>query len=293
MQTMFEEEGRSHGLWTALVLAGERPGIDPLATHFGQRYKALIPVRGAPMISHVVASLLLTPQIRNIVILAQDPEAFRSTERHWLASIDRVTVFASQAGIAQSISAFLREAPQCWPCLITTADHPLLMPEMVRDFLAGVGHADLAVAAVEKKRVDQAYPTTQRTWLHFSDGSYSGANLFALRTERVRPALDLWHRAERDRKQAWRLFRHFGLLLALRAIFRQIDFGTAITQAGRRLGLHARLVALSDPDAAVDVDKLNDLILVEHILAARQAAPPDESELPERAIGACAASSAP
>jgi hypothetical protein len=82
-------------------------------------------------------------------------------------------------------------------------------------------------------------------------------------------ALDLWAEAEQDRKKAWKLFLHFGLWLAVRALTRTIGLETALAKAGRRLGIEARLVAMSDPVAAIDVDKLSDHALAEDILARR------------------------
>ena len=84
-------------------------------------------------------------------------------------------------------------------------------------------------------------------------------------------ALDLWADAEQDRKKAWRLFLHFGLRLASRALTRTIGLRRALDLAGKRLGLEARLVEMSDPVAAIDVDKLSDHMLAEKILAEREA----------------------
>jgi hypothetical protein len=114
-----------------------------------------------------------------------------------------------------------------------------------------------------------AYPGNKRTWLRFSDGAWSGANLFALRSERAKGALELWAEAEQDRKKAWKLFLHFGPLLALRAISRTIGLATALSQAGKRLGLSANLVPMPMAEAAIDVDKVSDHVLAERILQAR------------------------
>ena len=47
----------TRGRWTAIVLAGQRPGPDALAVHFGEEYKALVSVGGQPMIARVIAAL--------------------------------------------------------------------------------------------------------------------------------------------------------------------------------------------------------------------------------------------
>lgn len=258
------------GAWTAILLAGQRPGPDRLASHFGQHYKALIPLCGKPMVERVAACLLRSPAIGKVIIVAQQPEALLPLAIIDRFGADRVCGMASIGGIAESIAAVLRSGASTWPVLITTADHPLLTPEMIGDFLGKAGEGDISIGAVERATVMRAYPQTQRTWLKFSDGAYSGANLFALRSDRVDCALTLWNRAERDRKQAFKLFWHFGPVLAIKAILRLIGFGDAIARAGERLGVDARLVVLDHAEAAIDVDKLSDYRLVEHIIAERE-----------------------
>lgn len=255
--------------WIALLLAGQRPGIDPLAAHFGESWKALVSVGGEPMLSRVARTLLASPSIDRVVVLAQSPEAL--TERPdtaWLASDPRITFATSAASISQSVSNVAGgTAP--WPVLVTTADHALLTPAMVEDFVADVRGADLAVALVERRTLLARYPGNRRTWLKFRGGAYSGANLFALTNERSRAALELWAGVEQDRKKGWKLVAAFGPSLLLRALTRTISLQAGLAAAGRRLGLNARAVVLPQPEAAIDVDKLADHKLAEAILTAR------------------------
>lgn len=252
--------------WTAIVLAGQRPGVDPLAEAFGIAFKALVPVAGVPMLRRVCDTLLACPEIARIVVLGQDIAALAPA----IPDDERVTIQTSTTGISASILAVAGSPSAPWPLLLTTADHPLLTCEMVRDCIASAGDADLAVGMVERRTLEAAYPGNRRTWRQFSDGAYSGANLFALTGERVREALMLWQRAERDRKKQLALLWHFGPWLALRAITRTISLESGLAAAGRRLGLSAKPVILSQAEAAIDVDKLSDHALVERIMAARR-----------------------
>ena len=249
--------------WTALVLAGQRPGIDPLASHFGQEIKAQVQVAGQPMLARVLETLRHTPDIARIVVLAQD--------RRVLDGIDAegIVFAASTQGISSSIRAVAGGTDAPWPLLVTTADHPLLTPEIVAGFLSRAGVCDLAVGMVDSATLFAAYPDNRRTWLKFRDGWWSGANLFALGGPATVRALDLWAGAEQDRKQAWKLFLHFGPVLALRALTRTIGLSDALARAGKRLGLSARLVPLPFAEAAIDVDKPADHALAEEILRAR------------------------
>lgn len=258
--------------WTALILAGQRPGSDPLAVHFGEQWKALVQVAGAAMLTHVVRCLRNSPEIGHIIVLAQEPSKLADALEA-AGGVDQIA--KSGHSISGSISDVLDEGMLSFPVLVTTADHPLLTPEMVAQFLSAVGEADLAVAMVEKDTLMRRFPKSKRTWLKFADGHWSGANLFALASPNVRGALDLWAGAEKDRKIPWKLFRHFGVWLMLRALTRTIGLARALQMAGGRLGLSARLVPMVDPVAAIDVDKPADHVIAEEILAARSLASMD------------------
>jgi len=247
-----------------VVLAGQRPGIDALAAHFGQKLKALVPLAGKPMLARVLDTLGKVPQISDVVVMAQDTDALRG------AVGDRTDVrFAtSSGGISASLIDAIEGREVSFPLLVTTADHPLLTPEMVCEFLAGAG-GDLTVGMVAKSLYDPRFAGERRTWLRFRGEAWSGANLFAFTGEPALGALRLWRRAEQDRKTAWKLFARFGPVLMLRALTRTITLPEALHRAGKRLGLDARLIALSYPVAAIDVDKPADHALALRILAAR------------------------
>jgi GTP:adenosylcobinamide-phosphate guanylyltransferase len=255
--------------WTALVLAGQRPGENAFAAAHGVRFKAMIPVAGEPMLGRVVRTLLASDAIERILILAQDPDALLAGPLAWLREEPRVAAVASGDSIAQSVADVAGGTSAPFPILVTTGDHALLTPAVVGSFLSQVAGADAAVAVVERATMEAAHPETQRTWLKFRGGHYSGANLFALRTEASGKALDLWSRTERDRKKALRLMLAFGPMLAVRALTRTISLNAALDRLGRRVGLHLCAVALPFAEAAIDVDKQADLELAERILAAR------------------------
>ena len=170
-------EPRTETRWTAIVLAGQRPEGDPLAEHCGQTYKALIPIAGQSMLSRVCDTLLACPQIERIVILAQEPEQLLTGDAAVLADNPKVSTATSSSGIAASIAGIAGSGTAPWPILVTTADHALLKKAMVDEFLDGVGDSDVAVAVGEKRIVESGFPETKRTWLKFSDGHYSGADL--------------------------------------------------------------------------------------------------------------------
>ncbi len=216
------------------------------------------------MLTHVVRTLSTCPEIGRIIVLGQEPLILADA----VMAGGKAEIRSSNEGISMSLKALAQTGDVPWPWLVTTADHPLVTHDMIREFL-GKAHGDLSVGMVERQVMLARFHGAKRTWLRFADGAWSGANLFAFANENVTGALSLWAEAEKDRKKIWKLFLHFGLWLAFRAITRTISLSDAFAQAGKRLKMTATLIPLSDPVAAIDIDKISDHILAEQILRDR------------------------
>ena len=178
--------------WTALLLAGSRPGGDPFAAAHGVAAKALIPVAGEPMIVRPVRALLGNVRIGQVRVLAQDGAVLAPV----LPDDARLTVEPSGATIAATIEAIIDAPATRWPLLVTTADHALLTSAMIDDFCGRAQGADLAIGLVERGALMARLPQTKRTWIGFRGEAVSGANLFALGSPKAARAVRLW----RDRK---------------------------------------------------------------------------------------------
>ncbi len=252
----------------AIILAGSRPGPDPLLTGSGVSTKALLPIAGQPMLVHVVTALRASPLIGPITILAQNSAQLAAEPG--LAGLADLHFSDSGQGISSSLAAAL--PPGDDPLLVTTADNVLLTPAMVAEFLGGAVDSDVAVAVVERDILLARYPESKRTWLKFRGGWWSGANMFRLCGRRVLPLLDFWGRIERDRKKGLRIIAAFGPWLLIGALLRLFTIQQGIARAGLRFGLKARVVPMSEPEACIDADKPVDIDLIEAIFAARREA---------------------
>jgi GTP:adenosylcobinamide-phosphate guanylyltransferase len=250
---------------TAVVLAGSRPGGDPFAQAYGTDLKALIPVAGTPMVQRPVKALLASDRVETVHVLAQQPERIREV----LSSDPRLSVEQSGDTIAATLEAFCFDPNMRWPVLVTTSDHALLTPEMVGEFLASAEGADVAAGLVSRDVMLKRFPQAQRTWLKFRGGAFSGANLFLLGGPEVRTVLELWRSNEQNRKKAWRMLLTLGFVGFLGAALRLRTLQQTLDGIGRNLGLKIRAVEMSDPLAAIDVDKPADHELVTSVLEGR------------------------
>jgi GTP:adenosylcobinamide-phosphate guanylyltransferase len=251
--------------YTAIVLAGSRPGRDPFAEQFGNNIKALIAVAGEPMVRRPVRSLLASSKVRDVVVLSQAPDRIADV----LPSSWNVKVRESKGTIAETMLDICNDPETRWPLLVTTADHALLETATVDEFCAAAAGADLAVGVVDRSVLVRRFRDSERTWLKFRGGAYTGANLFALGSSNVAPAIELWRSVEQDRKKGWRLIGIAGPLLLAGTLLRLFSLDNVLGRLGRKLGLTIRAVRLSNPVAGIDVDKPSDHTLVEAILAGR------------------------
>ena len=250
---------------TAVVLAGSRPGSDPLAAAFGTDLKALVPVGGKPMVRWPVEALLASDRFSQVRVLAQDPERIGEV----LPADPKLVIERSAGTIAATLEKMCFDPTVQWPLVVTTADHVLLDAGMIDEFCDLAEPADIAIGVVERENLMARLPKSQRTWIRFRSGAYSGANLFQLSGRKVLPALETWRSIEQDRKKAWALLWAFGPINFLAAALRLRTIHETVDRIGRRLGVKAEAIDLSDPLAAVDVDKLSDHGLVETLLAER------------------------
>lgn len=251
--------------WTAIVLAGSRPGKDPFAEAHGTDLKALIRVAGVPMIRRPVEALLASEAIASVRVLTQQPGRFEKV----LPADLKLAVEQSQGTIAGTLAGLCTDPATPWPLLVTTADHALLDAAMIAQFCTEAAGADIAIAVVERQALTARLPAARRTWIPFKGGAYSGANLFALGGPQALPAIAVWRGVEQDRKKGWRLLWQLGPLVFLGAMLRLLTLSQVLRRIGQKLDVDIRPVVMSDPLACVDVDKQADLEMTEKLLTER------------------------
>jgi len=258
------------------VLAGRRgPSdhfADALAAADASGHHALLDVAGAPMLLRVVRALQQAPSVGRILVSIDDPAVLgRVPELAEAIQAGRIGCRTALDSPSRSVADVLASREAGERVLVVTADHALLTPQMVEHFTASAtSDVDVLVAVVPATLLRAQYPESQRTWLKFRDDWVSGANLFAFLTPDAARAAEFWVRAERFRKQPWRLVGSFGLGSLLLFALRRLTLDAAFDRISRSMGARVRAVRMPWAEAAIDVDRPADLAQVNRILAARE-----------------------
>jgi CMP-2-keto-3-deoxyoctulosonic acid synthetase len=259
----------------ALLLAGRRAAIDPVARAQGVSHRALVPIGGVSMLARVARTLLDTPDVTEIRVSVEDASVLdRVAELAAPRAAGRITHHTSAGSPAASVADALSALAPDALILVTTADHPLLTPSMVTHFVASALalDVDVAVGVVAASIVRAAHPDSQRTFVRLRGEAWTGANLFLLRAAGAARAAAFWQRVEPDRKRPLRLMRHFGLGTLARFALRRLDLTAATARVSRAVAARVAGVPLPFAEAAIDVDRAADLALATRLLEAREAA---------------------
>ncbi|MEM9254118.1 MAG: nucleotidyltransferase family protein [Pseudomonadota bacterium] len=254
---------------TAIVLAGDRTKSDSLINHTEAGSKAMIDLDGTPMVRRVLNSLRSSRVVQRILLAG--PEASEvATDDALQAWIDAGEIHWTEPGVSPSTSAYnaMRALDTQEAILLTTADHPLLTPEIVDAFgrQSLADDVDVAVGLAPHPLIMDAYPGIKKTVLRFSDGDFCGCNLFAFITPEGRRAARFWRRIEQERKKPLVVIGLLGWSAVIRYRLGLLSLEEALAKLSKRLGLRIRAVILPYANAAIDVDSIADLMLVKGAL---------------------------
>jgi GTP:adenosylcobinamide-phosphate guanylyltransferase len=254
----------------AIVLAGERPGGNVLAQHFGLPSGVLVEVAGQTCISRVLETLTASSSVDGGRVCGPEQAILEdSQELQELLESASFSWVPPESGPAESTLATLATMPDR-PVLLTAADHALLTPEIVDSFcnLTLLSDADFIVGLVPYARVHEAFPDSKRTVLKFADGEYCGSNLFMVRTQKGARLLEFWKTIAQHRKKPWRMAREIGFTTFLRYLMGRLTLAETLDQISGKADCRVGHVEILAPRAAVDVDSVADHALAEKILNA-------------------------
>jgi CTP:molybdopterin cytidylyltransferase MocA len=253
--------------FTAVVLAGERPSpaTDPLASAAGVASKVLVPIAGVAVIERVLESIERCSRINRRMLVGPNATTLAAEPRLG-ARIDsgKWTWLAPTESPAASASAALDAIGTDGRILLTTADHAFITPEILDHFCSAAIQtgADFAVGFARRDDVLATFPRTRRTGWHFSDDTYCGCNLFAVLQPAGHSVTGFWRHVERERKRPWRIMRMLGAGLFLRYLAGRLTLADALVELSRRTQCRIAPVMVRQPEAAVDVDSIDDWRLV-------------------------------
>ena len=260
--------------FSAVVLAGERPGRSDFSRELGLAASVLVDVAGKSALARVIEALESSESVEAGVLCGPAENVFQDNpEFQQILEGSSFRWMAPKMGPSASALAGIEQL-NSFPTLLTAGDHALLSAGLVDDFCTRALDLDVDVVfgLAPYSVVQAAFPESKRTVLKFSDGQYCGTNLFAILGPAGKAGPAFWSRVEADRKRPWRMVRRMGLGVGLSMLLRyllgRLTLDSVVDSLSRVMGCRVGCVLIDEPRVAVDVDSVADRDLAERVLLA-------------------------
>lgn len=249
----------------AVLLAGAT-NQGKLATVSDAAHEALIPVGGRPMVHYVLDALRDTQSVGRVVMVGP-AQALKAS-----GNVDDIEVLDGGRTMVENLRIGVDALDPDSPVLVITSDIPLIHGEAIEDFLArcAKAQADIYYPIIRKETNERAFPGVRRTYVRLKDGVFTGGNMALLEPKVVPACEDVIAQAVAMRKKPWQLSRMLGFIFILKLLSNRLTLAEIEDRVADLLGFRGVGVESPYPEVGIDVDKPDDLYLVEEAIKSKR-----------------------
>lgn len=242
----------------AIVLAGG--SATPLGFE-GALTKGLVSIDGKVLVQYVLDSLSEAICVDKVVIVAPcavDEVSFLTGFDLFVRSDDVLT---------QNIERGMRALDGQNPVLVCSSDIPFLTGAAVDDFIdrcEAIG-GEFCYPVIAKEVVLEEFPNTKRTYATLKEGTFTGGNMGIIYPSVFYDNRQLFEDAYSARKSPIKLFWMLGPAIIIKMVLKRLKIAEAEARCSKILNAKARVVITPFPQIGVDIDKPEDLELMQEV----------------------------
>lgn len=251
--------------YDAIILAGGESSseLKKIAPYDNE---ALIIIGNYPMIYYVYNTLRSSALINKIVV-SGPVESLRS-----ILPREEKLLFVEGGGNAIESFAnaveLLKNYEVSSKVLVVPTDIPFITSEAINDFLSKCEESedDFYYPVTSKEVNDQKFPGVVRTYVRLKEGTFTGGNLFLVRTQIINMCLDMGVKLVKRRKDPFAMAKLFGFGLVWKYLTGRLTIGVTEKRFYEVLGIHGKGIISPYAEVGVDIDKPSDLELAQKYL---------------------------
>jgi len=249
-------------------------GMPPdLAAVVGTHKRCLIELKGETLLERILSVIFKAfTSARVVVNLGSDDEGadivsrYEPNATHYVcggglldAIMDGLDVFAGERG-----DGFYGEE-----MLLLNVDLPLITAQHLLDVVAQAREfrADGYWPIVERKAIEQRFPTAKRTYVRTRQGTFTGGNAFLLKPKLLRDNRELLEKVYRSRKNPLALASVFSSKTLMRVLSGTVSLPDLEREFSKRFNADLCIAPFPHPEVAMDLDKLSDFELYKSLIA--------------------------
>jgi len=246
--------------FNAVVLAGDRGLVDPVAQAAATFGKAAVEFQNVSLLERILSTLRQAQSVAQINVVGPSQSCLEQCP-HLYDVIDKYGAhyIVPASGPSASAALGIRTA-QHLPILISTCDLPLLNAQAVDLFCQHVASikADFIAGAVEYEHIGQLIPELKKTQYTFVGQKLCFANLFAVIEEPGLRAIEYWQSIEKSRKKPLEMVKKIDWMSLVRYKMGLLSLDEVERVMSQKIGARLRVQLFNRPELAIDVDSAHD-----------------------------------
>lgn len=248
----------------AVLLGGGRP--DPrLAGRYQGPSKGLIELCGRPAVAYIIEAARATPAIARIA-LAGPPELLAHP-----AAQPADLRLPETGGIVEKLTAAARALGEDRKLLMLCCDSPLLTPEALSEVIQSAADSTVLHPVVAAAAARRDFPHHRWGVIRLREGRIVTTNIILFDPACLLRRPDLAHTVEALRRHPARFVLRWGVGFALRYLLGLLTLDYCERFFSRILGASCRAFVSQRSELAMDLDRPEDIPMIEAALARRPA----------------------
>jgi molybdopterin-guanine dinucleotide biosynthesis protein A len=229
--------------------------------------EALIIIGNCPMIYYVYNTLKASSDVNRIVV-SGPVEALRTI----FAREENIYFVNSGSNAMESFNNAVQKLTELGDIteklLVLPTDIPFITPEAVQDFISRCekSDADFYYPVTSREINEQKFPGVTRTYVTLKEGTFTGGNLFLIRTAVVDKCLDIGLKLVARRKDPVAMAKLFGFRLVWKYFIKRLGLSEIKKRFFQVTGIKGEPIISPYAEVGVDVDKPSDLVLAQEYL---------------------------
>lgn len=252
--------------YDAIILAGGHMASE-LKSIAPYDNEALIIIGDSPMICYVYRALRASRNVSRIIISGPVKElrAILGKEPGLLFVEGGDSAVDSLANAV----AVLKGPDMSARLLVTPTDIPFITTTAIDDFISQSesSEADFFYPLTSREVNESKFPGVSRTYVNLREGTFTGGNLFIIRSRAIDKAMNMAEELVKRRKSPLAMARLFGLRLVVQYLCRRLSIPVVEKRFAEVTGIDGKAVISDYAEVGVDVDKPSDLKLAHTFLS--------------------------
>ncbi len=250
----------------ALIMAGSsKSGL--LEEQEGVENKVFVKIEGRYMIEIILDVVSSHPGINRILVVGDAEKLEKLKEKGY----QNIEIVPQVGGLFSNALEGVSHADPHEPCIIVTADIPLLTGEIFEEFLNNCKpyDHDFYYPVITKADCLQQFPTAKRTYVTMKEGPLTGGNVMIVKPDWIVAKKELITKYISYRKKPLKALSILPPGIIIKYLTRRLSISDMEKFFAKLIGVKGKTIITSRVEIGVDVDKPEDLELVREVYRMR------------------------